>query len=247
MAGTSTLSLITICYKITLNFTSTWSDVTVDRCWQMLSTAAVTEDCVRYQPVGAPLPYSRGGGRTVYRVQHLNKTKYLSGYSRTAGEGTSLNTGRGGTNISSATFLPLLTKFGHNSAINSSGQIFFSPAPFELFGRNFGHLATLLLAAGGGGVGIPFGSVLARSPFPPQHWKDDKTQIGSEAVGQKKKVLTRITTSDRIPYQQWWASILDLMYVADIRYWAFHPDIRYRRYNWIDYLLVRYRNALLAD
>ncbi len=46
-------------------------------------------------------------------------------------------------NISSATFLPLLTKFGHNSAINSSGQIFFSPAPFELFGRNFGHLATL--------------------------------------------------------------------------------------------------------
>jgi hypothetical protein len=47
-------------------------------------------------------------------------------------------------NISSATFLPLLTKFGHNSAINSSGQIFFSPAPFELFGRNFGHLATLV-------------------------------------------------------------------------------------------------------
>jgi hypothetical protein len=45
--------------------------------------------------------------------------------------------------ISSAPFLPLLTKFGHNSAINSSGQNFFSPAPFELFGRNFGHLATL--------------------------------------------------------------------------------------------------------
>ncbi len=45
--------------------------------------------------------------------------------------------------ISSAPFLPLLTKFGHNSAINSSGQISFSPAPFELFGRNFGHLATL--------------------------------------------------------------------------------------------------------
>ncbi len=47
--------------------------------------------------------------------------------------------------ISSAPFLPLLTKFGHNSAINSSGQIFFSPVPFELFGRNFGHLATLTL------------------------------------------------------------------------------------------------------
>ncbi len=45
--------------------------------------------------------------------------------------------------ISSATFLPLLTNFGHNSAINSSGQIFFSSAPFELFGRNFGHLTTL--------------------------------------------------------------------------------------------------------
>ncbi len=45
--------------------------------------------------------------------------------------------------ISSAPFLPLLTKFCQNSAINSSGQIFFSPAPFELFGRNFGHLATL--------------------------------------------------------------------------------------------------------
>ncbi len=47
--------------------------------------------------------------------------------------------------ISSAPFLPLLTKFGHNSAINSSGQIFFSPAPFELFSRNFGHLATLFV------------------------------------------------------------------------------------------------------
>ncbi len=38
---------------------------------------------------------------------------------------------------------PLFCHFWWNSAINSSGQIFFSPAPFELFARNFGHLATL--------------------------------------------------------------------------------------------------------
>jgi hypothetical protein len=47
----------------------------------------------------------------------------------------------------SAPFLPLLVKFGQNSAMNSSSQLFFFPAPFELFGRNFGHLATL--SAGG--------------------------------------------------------------------------------------------------
>jgi hypothetical protein len=37
-------------------------------------------------------------------------------------------------------------KFNQFSAINSSGQLFFSPAPFELFGWNFGHLATLASA-----------------------------------------------------------------------------------------------------
>jgi hypothetical protein len=36
-----------------------------------------------------------------------------------------------------------LVKFGQSSATNSSGQRYFSPAPFELFGRNFGHLAIL--------------------------------------------------------------------------------------------------------
>ncbi len=51
--------------------------------------------------------------------------------------------------ISSAPFLPLLTKIGHNSAINSSGKICFSPASFELFGRNFGHLASLCGMCGG--------------------------------------------------------------------------------------------------
>ncbi len=44
---------------------------------------------------------------------------------------------------SSVPFLPLLVQIGQNSATNSSVQLFFSPDPFELFGRNFGHLATL--------------------------------------------------------------------------------------------------------
>jgi hypothetical protein len=45
--------------------------------------------------------------------------------------------------FSSAPFLPLLVNFGQNSAMNSFGQLFLFPAPFELFGRNFRHLATL--------------------------------------------------------------------------------------------------------
>jgi hypothetical protein len=44
---------------------------------------------------------------------------------------------------SSAPFLPLLMKFGENSATNSSGQFYFSSAPFELNSRNFGHLEIL--------------------------------------------------------------------------------------------------------
>jgi hypothetical protein len=44
--------------------------------------------------------------------------------------------------FSSAFYLPLLVKFSQNSATNSSGQIYFSLTPFELLGRNFGHLAT---------------------------------------------------------------------------------------------------------
>jgi hypothetical protein len=43
-------------------------------------------------------------------------------------------------------FSPFSAKFGQNSATNSSSQLFFSPAPFELSGRNFGHLATLAAA-----------------------------------------------------------------------------------------------------
>ncbi len=46
-------------------------------------------------------------------------------------------------NFSSAPFLPLLVTFDQISAMNSSGQLLFSSAPSELFGRNFGHLATL--------------------------------------------------------------------------------------------------------
>jgi hypothetical protein len=38
---------------------------------------------------------------------------------------------------------PILAKVWQNSATKSSGQLYFSPAPFELFGRSFGHLATL--------------------------------------------------------------------------------------------------------
>ncbi len=40
-------------------------------------------------------------------------------------------------------FSPFSAKFGQNSDTNSSSQLFISPALFELFGRNFGHLATL--------------------------------------------------------------------------------------------------------
>jgi hypothetical protein len=39
-----------------------------------------------------------------------------------------------------------LAPFLQNSATNSSSQLLFSPAPFELFGRNFSHLATLAAA-----------------------------------------------------------------------------------------------------
>ncbi len=46
--------------------------------------------------------------------------------------------------ISLENFLPLLVTFSQISAMNSSGQLSFSSAPFELFGRNFGYLATLL-------------------------------------------------------------------------------------------------------
>jgi hypothetical protein len=49
------------------------------------------------------------------------------------------------TKHSSASFLPLLVKFGLNSATNSSGQLYFSAAPFEFFGRKFGHLVTKVL------------------------------------------------------------------------------------------------------
>ena len=40
-------------------------------------------------------------------------------------------------------FSPFSAKFGQNSDTNSSSQLFISRALFELFGRNFGHLATL--------------------------------------------------------------------------------------------------------
>jgi hypothetical protein len=39
-------------------------------------------------------------------------------------------------------FSPFSAKFGQYSDTNSSSQLFISPALFELFGRNFGHLAT---------------------------------------------------------------------------------------------------------
>jgi hypothetical protein len=45
--------------------------------------------------------------------------------------------------FSSAPFLPLLAKLVKNSATDSSGQLLFPSAPFELFSRNFDHLATL--------------------------------------------------------------------------------------------------------
>jgi hypothetical protein len=45
--------------------------------------------------------------------------------------------------FSPAPFLPFLAKVWQNSATKSSGQLYFSPAPFEIFARSFGHLATL--------------------------------------------------------------------------------------------------------
>jgi hypothetical protein len=49
-----------------------------------------------------------------------------------------------------APFLPILGTFGQ--------FYFFFSAPFELFGRNFGHLATLHHSWRDGGVGGPLGS-----------------------------------------------------------------------------------------
>jgi hypothetical protein len=53
--------------------------------------------------------------------------------------------------FSPAPFLPFLAKIWQNSATKSSGQLYFSPAPFELFARSFGHLATLKPQKTGGG------------------------------------------------------------------------------------------------
>ncbi len=50
-------------------------------------------------------------------------------------------------------FSATVDKIRLNSATNSSGQHYFSPAPFELFGRNFGHLATLHCIASWGLLG----------------------------------------------------------------------------------------------
>jgi hypothetical protein len=59
-----------------------------------------------------------------------------------------------------APFWPLFTKFSQNSAIKFFWPTIFFPAPFELFGREFGHLAALRgdngscphAGLGGGGV-----------------------------------------------------------------------------------------------
>jgi hypothetical protein len=55
--------------------------------------------------------------------------------------------------FSSTPFLPLLGTFGQILAMNSSGQLFFFSAPYELFGQNFGHLAILRHSWRDGGVG----------------------------------------------------------------------------------------------
>jgi hypothetical protein len=80
-----------------------------------------------------------GGGRSVDRSQKNFRPVHLKSLA---------NLGKSSANFqkhqfSAAPFLPLFGKINQNSATNSFGQLFFSAAPFELFGRNFCHLATL--------------------------------------------------------------------------------------------------------